>query len=171
MRHRVVICAAFPWLAAAMLSMVAACASQASRPGAAANTADPKRWVTPDGHSDLQGVWNFRTATPLERPPEFADQEFLNDESVAAVERRAAERLRVQGPDDQILNTPPWWLEYRLTFDDSTTWAAPWTVSFPLVKTDEPIYEYTCHEGNYSLRNILSIARAKEETVQAGQRR
>ena len=67
---------------------------------------------TPDGHSDLQGVWNFRTATPLERPPEFAEQEFLNDQNVAAVEGRAAERLRVQGPDDQILNTPPWWLDY-----------------------------------------------------------
>jgi len=70
MRHRVVILAALPWLAVAMMSMVAACAGQASKPGAAAQTAAPKSWVTPrtpEGHPDLQGVWDFRTATPLER--------------------------------------------------------------------------------------------------------
>ena len=54
------------------------------------------------GHPDLQGVWDFRTATPLERPPEFAQREFLSDEDVAAVERRAAERLRVDGTGDQL---------------------------------------------------------------------
>ena len=86
MRHRVVILAALRWLAVAMVSAVAACAGQASKPGAAAQTADPKSWVaprTPDGHPDLQGVWAFRTATPLVRPPELAEQEFLNDETVA----------------------------------------------------------------------------------------
>ena len=32
---------------------------------------------TPDGHPDLQGVWNFSTATPMERPPELAGKETL----------------------------------------------------------------------------------------------
>ena len=36
-----------------------------------------------------------------------------------------------------------------------TTWTRPWTVAFPMVKTDEPIYEYACHEGNYGLVGIL----------------
>ena len=43
-----------------------------------------RRWVTPrtaDGQPDLQGIWNFRSATPLERPAEFAGQEFLSDEN------------------------------------------------------------------------------------------
>ena len=98
-----------------MVSVVAAYAGQASKAGAAAKTTAPKSWVTPrtpDGQPDLQGVWDFRTATPLERPPELAEQEFLTDENVAAVERRAAERLRVQRPDDLLMNTPPWWLDY-----------------------------------------------------------
>ena len=67
---------------------------------------------TPDGQPDLQGVWDFRTATPVERPPEFSEQEFLSDQNVAAVERRAAQRLRVYSPDDLLMNTPPWWLDY-----------------------------------------------------------
>jgi hypothetical protein len=62
-------------------------------------------------------------------------------------------------------------IEYRLTVDDPTTWTAPWTVAYPLVKTEAPIYEYACHEGNYSLGNILSIARAKQGAAEAGQRR
>jgi hypothetical protein len=330
MRRHIVILAAIPWLAVSMLSVVAAGAVQAPRQGAA-KTAAPKPWATrtPDGHPDLQGVWDFRTATPLERPPEFAELEFLNDHDVAAVERRAAERLRVHGPNDRFLNTPPWWLdfgtrvvgtrrsslivdppdgrippmtatgmkrqtdlvraraaahgpegltpwdrcitrglpeamlpnaynnnlqlvqtpgyvvittemihearivpvdgrrhlsqklrswngdsrgrwerdtfvvettnfsdkanfrgagenlhlverftrldagtiEYRLTVQDPTTWTAPWTVAFSLVKTDGPIYEYACHEANYSMWNILSIARAEEETGEARRRR
>jgi len=274
---------------------------------------------TPDGHPDLQGVWDFRTATPLERPRELRSQEFLDDRDRAAVERRAAERLRVQSADDPLLNTPPWWLDYgrevvrsnrsslivdppdgrlppmtpeglkrqtdqlaardavegpegltswdrcitkgvpasmlpgaqnnnlqivqtadyvvivtemihearivpitprgsrpgvrawtgvsrghwenstlvvetsqflerasflgaagglrllerftridagtidyRLTVDDSATWTRPWTVAVPLAKSDSPIYEYACHEGNYSMQNSLAAARAAE---------
>ena len=82
---------------------------------AAAGGQTPQRGVpprTPDGRPDLQGVWDFRTATPLERPPEFAGQEFLTDGDVAGVERRAAERLQVQGAHDPLLNTAPWWLDF-----------------------------------------------------------
>ncbi len=39
---------------------------------------------TQDGHPDLNGVWDFRTVTPLERPSEFADKEFLTEEEAAA---------------------------------------------------------------------------------------
>jgi hypothetical protein len=75
----------------------------------------PAAWVmtrTPDGHPDLQGIWNFRSATPLERPPEFADKEFLSDQDVAAVERRAAELRQFDRPDGALLNTPPWWVDF-----------------------------------------------------------
>ena len=331
MRHRVVMLAALPWLLVAIVSVVPAYPGQASTAGAAAKPSPAKRWVmprTPDGQPDLQGVWDFRTATPLERPREFAEQEFLNDQNVAAVERRAAQRLQVFSPDDPLMNTPPLWLdygarvvstrrsslivdppdgrvppmtpegltrqtdllaargsphgpedmnpwdrcitrglpaamlpgaynnnlqlvqtpgyvviitemihearivpiegrgslpqnvhawmgvsrgrwdggtlvvettnftdradfrgaggklrlierftriddgtiEYRLTVEDSTTWTRPWTVAFPIVKNDQPIYEYACHEANYSLQNILSIARAAESAGAAEQR-
>ena len=51
---------------------------------------------TPDGRPDLSGVWDFRTVTPVERPTEFADKEFLSAEEVAAY---AAERVRANNAD------------------------------------------------------------------------
>ena len=47
---------------------------------------------TADGHPDLQGVWNFSTITPLERPAEFASQPFLTEEEARALEQRTMER-------------------------------------------------------------------------------
>jgi hypothetical protein len=47
---------------------------------------------TADGHPDLQGVWNFSTITPLERPAEFADKPFLTDAEAKALEQRTIER-------------------------------------------------------------------------------
>ncbi len=37
------------------------------------------------GQPDLQGVWNFSSVVPLERPAQFADREFLTDEDIAAI--------------------------------------------------------------------------------------
>jgi len=46
---------------------------------------------TADGQPDLQGVWANNTATPLERPKEFAARPILTDEEVAAMKKKAAE--------------------------------------------------------------------------------
>lgn len=48
---------------------------------------------------------------------------------------------------------------YRATIEDPTTWAKPWTLEYPFVAAPGPIYEYACHEGNYSLVDILGGAR------------
>jgi len=281
---------------------------------------------TPDGHPDLQGIWDYRSATPLERPKQFADKEFMTAEEVAAYEQRALEREDGRPPDDPRTEQsvhPAWWLnygktvvktrrtslivdppdgkipplttegqaraaarraaarthgpadsyenrglfercltrgvpdgmlpgpynnnlqvyqtpgyvvlftemihdarivpmdgrphggptvrrwlgdsrghwegdtlvvdtinftdktnfrgsgatlhlverftrldadtlEYRFTVDDRTTWTRPWTVAYPMAKTQGPVYEYACHEGNYGLMDILSGARAEE---------
>ena len=51
---------------------------------------DPPR--LPDGRPDLQGVWDFRTLTPLERPEDLADRAVLGEEEAAAIEAEAAEQ-------------------------------------------------------------------------------
>jgi hypothetical protein len=289
-----------------------------------------REWTPPrtsDGHVDLQGIWDYRSATPLERPAQFAGREFMTPDEVAEYERRAAEREDGRPPDDPRTEQsvhPAWWLdygksvvktartslivdppdgkipalseegqrrmaarraatrargpadshesrslfercitrgvpegmlpgpynnnlqiiqtsafvvlftemihdarvvpmdagprtgpnirewlgdsrghwegdtlvvdtvnftdktsfrgsganlhlverftrldadtlEYRFTVDDPTTWSSPWTVAYPMVKTEGPIYEYACHEGNYGLANILSGARWLEK--------
>ena len=45
---------------------------------------------TPDGKPDFQGIWDFRTLTPLERPNQFAGKDTLNAEDVASGRRRLA---------------------------------------------------------------------------------
>jgi hypothetical protein len=54
-------------------------------------------------------------------------------------------------------------LLYEFTVDDPATWTGKWTAQLPMTKTDESIFEYACHEGNYSMPNILSGARAGEK--------
>jgi len=51
---------------------------------------------------------------------------------------------------------------YRATIDDPAAFSRPWTIEYPFVATKGPIYEYACHEGNYSLTDILGGARKKE---------
>ena len=298
--------------------------------------AGQKTWAPPrtaDGHPDLQGIWDYRSATPLERPAQFAGREFMTPAEVAEYERRAAEREDGRPPDDPRTEQsvhPAWWLdygktvvktartslivdppegkipalsaegqersaerraaarargsadshesrglfercltrgvpegmlpgpynnnlqvvqtpgyvvlftemihdarvvpmdgrprdglrrwlgdprghwegdtlvvdsinftdktsfrgsganlhlierftrvdadtlEYRFTVDDPSTWTRPWTVSYPMVKTEGPIYEYACHEGNYGLRNILSGARWQEKAAEDAARK
>ena len=58
-------------------------------------------------------------------------------------------------------------MEYRFTVEDPATWQTPWTATIPVRSTQEPIYEYACHEGNYSLENVLKGARAAEKTAAA----
>ena len=53
-------------------------------------------------------------------------------------------------------------LRYEFTVDDPGTWTEPWSATFPLVGIDGEVFEYACHEGNYSAANILAGARADE---------
>ena len=53
-------------------------------------------------------------------------------------------------------------LMYEFTVDDSLTWVRPWTAQVPMTRSTEPVFEYACHEGNYSLPNILKGARKAE---------
>jgi hypothetical protein len=44
---------------------------------------------------------------------------------------------------------------YRFTIEDPSTWTRSWSGEYPWVGTDEKIYEYACHEGNYAMQGIL----------------
>ncbi len=53
-------------------------------------------------------------------------------------------------------------LLYRFTVTDPDTWERPWSVELPMQRSDLPIYEFACHEGNYGLKNILAGNRRAE---------
>ena len=50
---------------------------------------------------------------------------------------------------------------------DPDTWTSPWTASVPMRRNDGAMYEYACHEGNYSLEGMLAGARAEEKAAAA----
>ena len=54
-------------------------------------------------------------------------------------------------------------LEYEFTVTDPETWTSAWTANLPMVRNDLPMFEYACHEGNYSMPQMLGGARALEE--------
>ena len=58
-------------------------------------------------------------------------------------------------------------LLYQFTIVDPKTYAAPWLGEFSWFRTTRPIYEHACHEGNYSLPNILAGARYEEAVARA----
>jgi hypothetical protein len=306
-------------LAASGSASAQAPAAKDAKP-AAAPAAVPK---TPWGHPDLQGTWDYRTITPLERPRDLADREFYTEEEAAKLEGRAGRRMDgppesiqpglnhaqyltdpgrylagrrtslivepkdgrippltadgkarlarqpnrgasgavikswldrgnqercityglpnaslptlynnnimvVQSPDSVVIvhemihearvipldgrprlnqkigqwigSSRGWWegdtlvvettnfsgqqnyrgsttglhlterytrtgkngLEMRLTVSDPTTWEKPWTVLLPMRPTEGELIEYACHEGNYSMFNLLEVARDEE---------
>ncbi len=57
-------------------------------------------------------------------------------------------------------------ISYQLTVTDPATFARPWTLEHVLRKTDSRLFEDACHEGNYSLTNILRGARVTEAAAE-----
>jgi hypothetical protein len=68
------------------------------------------------------------------------------------------ERFRRTGPEA---------LDYEFTVDDPSVWARPWTARIPFATIQSQLYDYACHEGNYSMANILSRARARDKAEAA----
>ena len=56
-------------------------------------------------------------------------------------------------------------LLYEFTVTDPTTWTAPWTAAVPLLLNPEPMFEYACHEGNYSMGVMLAGTREEEKAA------
>jgi hypothetical protein len=64
---------------------------------------------------------------------------------------------------EKFTRTAPDTLMYEVTVEDPSTWARPWKIEIPMRKTNDPIFEYACHEGNYAMEGMLAGARAEEK--------
>ncbi len=53
-------------------------------------------------------------------------------------------------------------INYAFTVEDPDTYTQSWSAQMPLNLTDDRLYEYACHEGNYSLAGVLAGARLAE---------
>jgi hypothetical protein len=101
-----------------LVAVAIACALAALAPARAAGQAPAQgtAWqvaLTPWGDPDLQGIWNFGTITPLERPDEYGDREFLTPEEVARLNQESETRADVR-PEDRdrdvgLAYNQVWW--------------------------------------------------------------
>jgi hypothetical protein len=57
---------------------------------------------------------------------------------------------------------------YEFTVEDPATFTEPWGGEIPINKLHARVYEYACHEGNYSLQGVLSGARYQERMEAQG---
>ena len=108
---------------------------------------DIRQWM-----GDSRGYWDGDTlvveTTNFLRETSF--RQGLSDENLHLIER--------------FTRVSPTTLMYEVTVNDPTAWTQPWSYEIPMQKSDQPMYEYACHEGNYGLYNILAGAREKENS-------
>ena len=63
---------------------------------------------------------------------------------------------------ERLTRLDPDTVAYEYTVTDPSVYTAPYTVMMPFRRTDGPIFEYACHEGNIGLYGILAGARNLE---------
>jgi hypothetical protein len=102
---------------------------------------------------DSRGRWEGATLVVETR--NFSEKTLFSGSSE---DLRLVERFTRVGPDT---------LNYEFTVEDPKSYVRPWTAAFPMTRTDAPMYEYACHEGNYGMTNLLSGARAQEKAAAA----
>jgi hypothetical protein len=63
---------------------------------------------------------------------------------------------------ERFRRTGPGQLMYEFTVNDPASFTRAWTAQIPMAKTDGPLFEYACHEGNYGMEGMLRGARQQE---------
>ena len=81
-----------------------------------------------------------------------------------------SDRVSVRGSDENLhvverfTWTDPETMEYRATLEDATVWTHPWTTLLLMHRTEQKIYEFACHEGNFlSIKGLLEVARYQDK--------
>jgi hypothetical protein len=64
---------------------------------------------------------------------------------------------------ERFTRIDPETIQYRFTIDNPTAFTKPWTGEIVMNRITGPLYEYACHEGNYSLGSMLHGARIEEK--------
>ena len=110
---------------------------------------DLKQWT-----GDSRGYWDGDTLVVETR-------NFLRETGFRR--GRSDEHLHLT---ERFTRVSPSTLMYEATIDDPTVWSQPWTYQIPMQRSDQPMYEYACHEGNYGLYNMLAGAREAEKAAE-----
>ena len=107
---------------------------------------DVRQWV-----GDSHGRWEGDTLV-------VETTNFLRDTSFAGSSANLHLVERFTRADEDTL-------VYEFTVEDPEIWTRPWTAAVPMTRSELPLFEYACHEGNYGMEGILAGARADEKAA------
>jgi hypothetical protein len=102
-----------------------------------------------EGATLVVDTTNFTPLTNFRGSPQNTRQDIFASERMHVVERFT------RTGDDSV--------HYSFTVEDPDTWVASWSGEMDMRRTEGPIYEYACHEGNLGIANILRAARVAEQ--------
>jgi hypothetical protein len=115
----------------------------------------PGAITSPSGDSVAKWDGDALVVETMNIDPNFSTRGIITVMSPAA---KITERLEFAGPDEVV---------YRYTISDPAYYSSDWTVEYSLVRTTDEMYEYACHEGNYSMGGMLAGAR-REQRISTG---
>ena len=107
---------------------------------------------------DSRGRWEGDTLVVDTR--NFSDK--IGSFSTTGVSWGTGEQLHLV---ERFTRTDDGMLRYEFTVENPAVFTRSFSASFPMNRSDLPLYEYACHEGNYGLLNILSGARTEERAA------
>ena len=110
-----------------------------------------RQWV-----GDSRGHWDG--ATLVVETTDFRGETAARGSSR---DTRLVERFTRADPDTVV---------YEFTFEDPNHFTRPWTAVMPLRRTDGPLFEYACHEGNIGMHGIMAGARELDTQAVEGTR-
>lgn len=106
------------------------------------NPLQPPKWA-----GDSRGWYDGDTLVVETRNPHPGQRALISEEG------KLTERF-TRWSEDEIF--------YEFTVEDPTLYTAAWKGEMALRRTDDPLHEYACHEGNYAMPGILGGARKIE---------
>ena len=112
----------------------------------------------PQWLGDSRGRWEGGTL--VVDTTNFTDK--IGSFSTTGVSWGTGEQLHLM---ERFTRTDDGKLLYEFTVENPAVFTRSFSASFPMNRSDLPLYEYACHEGNYGLLNILSGARTEERAA------
>ena len=108
---------------------------------------------------DSRGRWEGNTL--VVDTTNFYDKNSFTNRYGATSHMRLVERFTRVDADTLL---------YEFTVEDPGTWTRPWTVEVPMASSEDKLWEFACHEGNYGMDGILAGRRAEERQAARGSR-
>ncbi|NKB33184.1 MAG: hypothetical protein GKR91_08805 [Pseudomonadales bacterium] len=102
---------------------------------------------------DSRGYWDGDTLVVETKNFNGSTQSFINSPYGDSYDKSLVERFTRVNPTT---------VEYEFTIDDPSTFTDKITAMVPMTKVDGLLYEYSCHEGNYGMGNMIRGERRQE---------